>query len=105
MGQPFGMYTAPKRSGATVAARALSAGTIDSRNGSASVAPSPRSTVRRGSDFLVTNIGSLFSVRRGLLRPHLKRSAHGDAEHDGIETIAVRRRVTEYPTNDRHVVV
>src|SRR4051812_19086180 len=47
---PFGTYTTPRRlSGLpAVLASAESAGTIPSRSGSASVAPSPRNTARRG---------------------------------------------------------
>jgi hypothetical protein len=36
-------------------APSANAGTIDSRNGSANVAPIPRSMVRRGNDFMVMN--------------------------------------------------
>src|SRR5437773_1590988 len=55
---PFGTYTTPKRfTGlAEVLARAESAGTMLSRSGSASVAPMPRRTVRRGMAFLAMNI-------------------------------------------------
>jgi hypothetical protein len=51
----------PKRRGAAAAdcAGAANAGTIDSRNGRASDAPIPRSTVRRDSDIFVTNISVL----------------------------------------------
>ena len=42
--------------------RGLRAGTIASRNGSASVAPMPFSKVRRGSDFLVMNMAAPQSV-------------------------------------------
>src|SRR5262249_44285236 len=58
IGQPFGTYTAPKRSGACVAARAA-AGSIASRNGSATTAPAPRSTARLDSDLRVISTASL----------------------------------------------
>ena len=54
MMMPFGTYTVQKRGTgrAGVFASAVSAGTIPSSNGNASVAPTPRSTVRRGMAFL-----------------------------------------------------
>jgi hypothetical protein len=60
---PFGMKTAPKRSGglAGILACAVSAGTIASRNGNAMAAPTPRRNVRRGNDILVMNIGDTFT--------------------------------------------
>ena len=45
-------------------ARPESAGTIASRNGSASVAPMPRSNVRRANAFFVMNIASSRHLRR-----------------------------------------
>src|SRR3954447_2700011 len=51
---PFAMYTNPTR-GIGLAA-AVSAGTIASSIGSASVVPMARRNIRRGSAFLVTNI-------------------------------------------------
>ena len=58
IGAPFGKYTAPNRCGgfAGVCASAENAGAIDSRNGSASVVPIPRSIVRRDSARFVTNM-------------------------------------------------
>ena len=55
---PFGTYTTPKRftGAAAVRARAESAGTMLSSSGSASVAPMPRRTVRRGMAFFAMNI-------------------------------------------------
>ena len=52
---PFGTYTVQKRGTrrAGVFDSAVRAGTIPSSSGSASVAPTPRSTVRRGMAFLV----------------------------------------------------
>ena len=51
MMRPFGTYTVQKRAAgrAAVCASAVAAGTIPSSSGSASVAPRPRSTVRRGT--------------------------------------------------------
>src|ERR1700716_722394 len=81
---PFGTYTTPKRfTGlAAVLARADSAGTMLSRNGNASVAPMPRSTVRRGTAFFAMNMPSLL-----LLAP---RRAH--AERRAVENAADDRR-------------
>ena len=58
MGAPFGKYMAPNRSGgrARRLRQRLEAGTIDSRNGSASVVPMPRSIVRRGNARFVMNM-------------------------------------------------
>ena len=52
---PFGTYTAQKRDTrrAGVFDSAVRAGTMPSSSGSASAAPAPRSTVRRGMAFLV----------------------------------------------------
>jgi hypothetical protein len=52
---PFGTYMTPKRAVglALVFCRAVSAGTIPSRRGSANVAPIPRNIVRRGIARLV----------------------------------------------------
>ncbi len=65
---PFGMYTAPNRGAgaAAVFAVAVKAGTMASRNGSATVAPMPRRNVRRGKDSLEMNIaGSTSPPHRG----------------------------------------
>jgi hypothetical protein len=55
---PIGTNTAPNRGAgcAAVFASAVAAGTIASRNGSASVAPIPLIIVRRDNDFLLMNI-------------------------------------------------
>ena len=55
---PFGTYITPKRFTGldAVFAMADSAGIMLSRNGRASVAPMPRSTVRRGIAFFEMNI-------------------------------------------------
>jgi hypothetical protein len=86
IGAPFGKYTAPNRCGgfAGVWARADSAGTIDSRNGKASVVPMPRSMVRRDNALFVTNMVSSFelSVRGLRLLPHLEGRALHDPQHD-----------------------
>src|SRR5579863_5364407 len=62
---PFGTYTTPKRliGLAVVAAKAEKAGTMLSSSGSASVAPIPRKTVRRGIAFLKTIIFEASSFR------------------------------------------
>src|SRR5688572_5268411 len=55
---------APNRSGAAAAlcASAVKLGTIDSRNGSAKVVPSPRRMVRRGKARPVVNITKLLAI-------------------------------------------
>jgi len=57
---PFGTYTKPRRRCGLAAlfAMAVSAGTIASRNGSATVAPTPRRNVRRGNDSFEMNMFS-----------------------------------------------
>ena len=65
---PSGTKTAPNRrvglGAAAVLASAVSAGTIDSSSGSASVTPTPRRNVRLGNDILVMNmVASSFVVR------------------------------------------
>src|SRR4029453_260315 len=73
---PSGTKTAPKRrtGAAAVPASAVRAGTIESRNGKAIVAPMPRKTVRRDNDSFVMNIaclpqGSWFTVFRTAIQP------------------------------------
>ena len=60
MTMPFGTYITPNRvTGlAAVFCSAVSGGTIASSSGSASVAPMPRRTVRRGIAFLVISMGA-----------------------------------------------
>src|SRR5262245_59493917 len=55
---PCGMYTSASRVPEFVAACAVMAGIIDSRNGNASVAPVPCKNVRRDRCFLVINIAA-----------------------------------------------
>src|SRR5215510_7805467 len=55
---PCGMYTNASRVPEFVAACAVMAGIIDSRNGNASVAPAPCKNVRRERWFLVINIAA-----------------------------------------------
>src|SRR5580704_12503301 len=73
---PFGTYTTPKRlmGLAGVAAKAEKAGTMLSSSGSASVAPIPRRTARRGIAFLKTIIfqtsSLLLRLGAGLRQTH-----------------------------------
>src|SRR5262245_48494495 len=87
---PFGIYIAAKRCGrfAAVRACAVSAGTIASRKGSATVAPNvPTRNVRRDKCFLVMNMATPVSVslRDSLLsglpgfHSHLERRTFDDA--------------------------
>src|SRR4051794_2636882 len=78
------------------------AGTIASRSGSASAAPTPRMNVRRGNAiFLITMSRSPArrdgaprrSIRALLRHPHLKRRARDDALHDRRKTVGRARRL------------
>src|SRR5712691_4061290 len=84
---PFGTYTTPKRfTGlADVLARAESAGTMLSRSGSASVAPMPRRTVRRGMAFLAMNIRHSLALHLPDLPdpPRLRSRVLSDASYGG----------------------
>jgi hypothetical protein len=53
MMMPLGTYTNAMRTGGFVVVAEASAGTIASRNGSATAVPMPRRNVRLGRDFLV----------------------------------------------------
>src|SRR5262245_4439455 len=116
---PCGTYTKPRR-GATFAAVfpcATRAGTIASRNGSATVAPSPFSSSRRAMCRFVMNIAVLSpsvtgnrilngAVGGGLMGPlHPKRRTLHDTHHDRREAIVRRRRVAHDLTDDGHVFV
>src|SRR2546428_3040605 len=94
----------PSRLGAAVGA-AERAGTIASRNGSATVAPRPRRNVRRGSAIFVTIMsevsklsragGGISRWRRRRRSPHLERRALDDAEDQRRETVVVVLRAMQ----------
>src|SRR5258708_8481409 len=90
---------------AAVRRRGVSAGSIDSSSGSASVTPAPRRNVRRGMYFLVANMSDSLMADPRRLDPHLKRSASDDAQHDRREAGVLFGRVLHDRANDRHVVV
>src|SRR5262245_58057138 len=75
------------------AARAVIAGTIASRNGSASVAPMPRRKARRGNAILVITIEAP-SIRARWRHSHLKRRARDDALNKRQEPVVRARRLT-----------
>src|SRR5437868_14352322 len=81
-------------------AAARPSGSMASRKGSDIVAPSPRRTVRRGSD-LVRNAMSIFS----LIRPHQKSGALDDPKNERRPTVFMRRRVVDDFAHRRLVVV
>src|SRR3954471_4203585 len=85
----------------------VNAGTIDSRNGSASVTPAPRRNVRRGMNFFETNItsSSIRRVPQAVLRldAHLKLLALHHRQNDGREPVVVFRRITHDAADGRHV--
>src|SRR6185436_18707865 len=93
------MQASRLRAAAAVRACAVSAGTIASRNGSASVAPTPLSTARRDKWSLWTNIQSPLQ----LSAPHPERRAGHDTPDERREAIAVARGVTHDGAYRRHV--
>src|SRR5215831_18740001 len=94
-----------RRTGAAAVNRSgRSAGTIDSRNGSASVTPAPRRNVRRGMCFLVTNTSASL-VRHVGLDSHLKLRAPDDAEDDCREAVVLPRGAVDDRADGRHVGV
>src|SRR5207247_1235026 len=88
---------------ALVAARAVNAGTMLSRSGSASVPPRPRRTVRRDKAFFVTimlrpsSFLSCLRARprqiRAARRRHAERRTLDDAQYDRRPAILTWRRV------------
>src|SRR4051812_23652810 len=99
---PFGTKTAPNR-GVAAAAEALKAGSIASRNGTATAAPTPFKKVRRGSDSFERNIGLLSCSKYVAARSHLKRHAVGDAENEGGELVLLARRISDDAADRGHV--
>src|SRR5262245_60807603 len=103
MTMPFGTYITPNRviGFAAVFWSAVNDGTMASSSGSASVAPMPRRTVRRGIAFLVISMALLLrrsrcgsrAVLRPVRRAHGKRCARSDANNDRRPAIAVTRSV------------
>src|SRR5580765_2514451 len=100
---------------AAVSRRGVSAGTIDSRSGSARVTPAPLRNVRRGMCFLVRNMiaspdsvrlkpdaTSVNALRR--LHSHLKLRALHDAEHDCRKPVVLPRGVPDDRPELRHIV-
>src|SRR5262245_2167546 len=82
-------------------ASAVAAGTIASRNGNATVAPTPRKKVRLGNAVFVRNMCDLLPSR---LESHLKGSTRHDPIQKRCETILLLCRVAHDLSNDRHVV-
>src|SRR6185436_5412983 len=98
---------APKRVRGRACARAnaVKAGTIASRKGSDTATPIPRRNVRRGRNFLVTNMALLlmgpgFDAGR---RPHPERHAARDAEHERREPVVVPGGLAHDLADGRHV--
>src|SRR5215470_12640824 len=85
---------------AAVSLTGVSAGTIASSSGSASVTPAPRRNVRRGMCFFAMNMSVLH--RPGT---HLELRALHDAEHDRRKPVVVRGRVTHDRAQRGHVDV
>src|SRR5687768_2600815 len=93
---------------AAVCASAVPAGIMASSSGSAIVAPTPRSTVRRDRCFFVTNIVTLLLPRVIVgwrRRAEPERLAQSDAGQDRRETVVLPLRVAHDAPHGRHVVV
>src|SRR5580765_5092728 len=87
---------------AAVCARTVRAGIIASSKGRPSVAPRPRSTVRRVRYFLVTNM-SVAPCPFHDARP--ERGRVHDAQHDGRELVVRCLRIADDRADAWHVVV
>src|SRR5438128_7889799 len=87
------------------------AGTIASRNGSATVAPIPRRKVRRSNAFFMTNLISplltlrRFRLRRQLCLAHLERSALHDAQDQRCEGVIAARAFSDNRADGRLIEV
>src|SRR5579885_3799321 len=94
---------------AGVSANAGLAGNIASRSGSATLAPTPLSTARRGTCFLKMNMAVVsLSARaqRGLRRAaHSKLIRLDHRFHDGGKFVVFRCRLADDLADGRHVVV
>src|SRR5688572_28617721 len=100
---------------AAVCASAVRAGTMASRKGSASAAPAPRRTVRRGMCFFVINmmnVSPLLTSRPlssgggcGWLHVHLEHLVLDDAQHERREAVVARLGLANDGAHDGHVVV
>src|SRR5687768_7850765 len=88
MTMPFGTYKYPIRPGAAAFCRAgaANAGNIASRNGSATVAPRPRSAVRRDNFLMTPPLRS---------SPHPERTAVHDPDHQCAEPVIVVRALSK----------
>src|SRR5215475_7831539 len=88
---------------AAVLLSGVCAGTMDSKNGKATVTPAPLRKVRRERCFLVMNIMTVSSGR--LLHLHLERCALYNAENDRRKTIIVASRLVNNGSDGGHVIV
>src|SRR6185503_8452720 len=117
---PFTMYITPNRVTGLAAVRcnAVSAGTMPSSSGSASVAPRPRSIVRRSIALRVIIIPIVSSSsgcaslafllcrrRRSCAAAHAERGAADDADDDGGPAMISRRRAPGDRPNGGQIVV
>src|SRR5439155_12808305 len=93
---------------AAVVAYALPAGSMASRNGSATVTTMPFRTVRRERCFFVMRISWLLPLRsgeRGFRLRHLERRTVHDAQNKGRKSVAVLGRFLHDRPNGRLVVI
>src|SRR5258706_14847054 len=114
---------------AAVLLNGVCAGTIDSKNGNATVTPAPRRNVRRERCFFVINMVTLLELSNNhrdtkalrrvrtsvplclcgyypcLLHLHLKRRALHDPYYERRKTIIIARGVANYRPDHRHVVI
>src|SRR6185295_14292534 len=95
------------RAFAAVCASGVPAGTIDSRNGSAMVTPTPRRNVRCDRCIFEMNINDSGSpiLRRGLLHFHLKWLALDHAEYQRGEPVIVLGGAPDDRADRRHIVI
>src|SRR5215510_7177143 len=103
---PCGMYTNASRVPEFVAACAVIAGIIDSRNGNASVAPALCKNVLRERCFFVMNMTSPLSIALALLGlPHLKRRALHNTDDESRKLVIIAGSVADNAPDNLHIVV
>src|SRR5580692_11593798 len=91
---------------AAVCASAVAAGIIASSSGRASVAPAPRSTVRRDRCFFVRNmVNPSVGLSSWAVSLHAEGIARDDAGHDGREPVVLIRGPANHGTHLRHIVI
>src|SRR5262245_15035038 len=92
---------------AAVLLSGVCAGSMDSRNGRASVTPALRRNVRRGMNFFVMSMVAplVCSVVRRLLHPRLEWSALDDSHHQRRKLVVALLAIFHDGADHGHVVV